>query len=104
MSLAVRQTTGAGPGHPSQFSNANFRVRVTSASSSTSRDFDIDWVGVKVTVSGSGGSVPVPDIAVAPTSYNFGARPVGSTVIQGFTVSNTGNDDLSHREFDFDRT
>ncbi len=66
-----------------------------SISSSTSRDFDIDWVGVKVTVSGSGGSVPVPDIAVTPTSYNFGARPVGSTVIQGFTVSNTGNDDLA---------
>jgi hypothetical protein len=64
-------------------------------SSSTSRDFDLDWVGVKVTISGSGGTVPAPDIAVAPMSYNFGSRPVGSTVIQGFTVSNTGSDSLA---------
>jgi hypothetical protein len=77
------------------FSNANFRVRVASVASSTSRDFSLDWVGVKVTTSGgSGGGVPTPDIAVTPTSYDYGAQLIGTSVTHGFAVSNTGTDDL----------
>ena len=35
-----------------------------------------------------------PDISIFPTSHNFGNIAVGSTKIQTFTVTNTGNADL----------
>ncbi len=38
--------------------------------------------------------VPIPNIVVAPTTHNFGARRVGETVTQQFTVSNTGTGPL----------
>ena len=43
----------------------------------------------------SGSGVVVPDIAISPTSKNYGNVAVGATGSQTFTVSNTGNGDLS---------
>jgi hypothetical protein len=45
-------------------------------------------------VSLSGVGTTAPDIAVAPTSHNYGNVPVGTSVTRSFTVSNTGTGNL----------
>ena len=43
----------------------------------------------------SGTGIVIPDIAVSPSSKNYGNVELGATSSQTFTVSNTGNGDLS---------
>jgi len=47
-----------------------------------------------VPLSGNGVPVPVPDIAVNPTSHNYGDVLVGSSASQTFVVSNEGSANL----------
>jgi hypothetical protein len=54
---------------------------------------DSDESAVDVILNGTG-TLLVPDIAVTPGSHNYGTQPVGTSVTQSFTVSNTGTGDL----------
>jgi hypothetical protein len=53
---------------------------------------DPDEGVVDVTLSGNG--ITLPDIGVSPASYSYGNVPVGTSVNQTFTVSNTGTGNL----------
>jgi len=55
---------------------------------------DPDENPLDLNLSGSG-LVPVPDIAVNPTSHNFGQVILGASVSKVFVISNTGNLDLN---------
>ncbi len=55
---------------------------------------DPDENPAEVVLAGTGVPTPVPDIAVGPTSYDFGAQMLGSTSSQTFVVTNEGTADL----------
>ncbi|MFQ5708972.1 MAG: choice-of-anchor D domain-containing protein, partial [bacterium] len=55
---------------------------------------DPDQDTVRVALSGTGLPAPVPDIAVRPTSHDFGAVIVDASAAQSFVVSNQGTADL----------
>ncbi len=54
---------------------------------------DPDENPVDVALTGTGVTL-VPDIAVTPTPYDYGAWTIGTGVTRGFTVSNTGTGSL----------
>jgi hypothetical protein len=56
---------------------------------------DPDESRLDVALSGRGVPVPVPDIAVTPTSHDFGDVIAGTTISHTFTVSNDGRADLA---------
>ncbi len=95
--------TPCGVTNPTLGRNQNCTVGVTFAPLSeatfaetltiTSNDSDEGTVGV--TLAGVGAAVPVPDIAVAPTSLAFGTVEVGDvSAAQIVTIDNTGDADL----------
>jgi hypothetical protein len=55
---------------------------------------DPDESPYDISMSGTGVDTPVPDIAVTPTSRDFGDQPTGTSVTQAFTISNMGTADL----------
>ncbi|MGH1365792.1 MAG: choice-of-anchor D domain-containing protein [Calditrichia bacterium] len=56
---------------------------------------DPDEGTVTVDLQGTGLEVPQPDIAILPSSYNFGTEFVGNLDSTNFTIKNLGNADLN---------
>jgi hypothetical protein len=54
---------------------------------------DPDESSVDMVLRGTG-NVFVPDVAVTPATHDYGAHPIGTSVTQHFTVSNTGTGNL----------
>jgi hypothetical protein len=54
---------------------------------------DENEASVSIALSGTG-TILIPDIAVTPTTHNYGTQPVGTGVLQSFTFSNTGDGDV----------
>ena len=73
-----------------RFAPTSFGVKTTTLRL-TSDDPDENLLDVALT--GTGVTL-VPDIAVTPTPYDYGAWTIGTSVTRGFTVSNTGTGSL----------
>ena len=56
---------------------------------------DPDENPLDVALSGNGVAAPVPDIAVSPSSYDYGDVEIGSSSSNSFAVTNDGTADLS---------
>jgi hypothetical protein len=55
----------------------------------------VDWAVAAVEILPAGSSQPVPDIAVAPTSHDYGAVLAGSSASRNFEIRNDGSVDLT---------